>query len=89
MQLNHPFKAIGIEMCGTNQDKLFFNGASIRGEPQEASSGTIGCEIFTHVGRTFFFEWATANPGESFTLSFTNTHTAAVTPTGWLLGYLA
>jgi hypothetical protein len=87
--LNHPFKGVGMRLSGTNQDKLLYNGTVIRGTPQEASSGSVGCEIFTHPGETYFWEWDTANPGESFTLSFTNTHTAAVTPTGYLVGYLS
>lgn len=85
--LNSPFKAIGMRLSGTNQDKLLFNGCSIRGNPQEASAGSVGCEIFSNPSDTFYFEWATANPGESFALSFTNTHSAAVTPTGYLVGY--
>lgn len=85
--LNAAFKGIGLWLSGTNQDKLLFNGATIRGIPQEASSGSIGCEIFTRADQSFFWEWDTANPGESFSVSFTNTHTAAVTPTGWLIGY--
>jgi hypothetical protein len=87
--LNKSFKGIGIRLSGTNQDKLLFNGATIRGTPQEASSGSVGCEIFTHPGETYFWEWDTVSPGESFVLSFTNTHTAAVTPTGYLIGYMS
>lgn len=87
--LNRPFKGIGMRLSGLNQDKLYFNGANIRGNPQEASAGSVGCEIFTHTGENYCWEWDTANPGESFSLSFTNTHTAAVTPTGYLIGYLS
>lgn len=89
ISLNKSFKGIGMRLNGTNQDKLLFNGAVIRGTPQEASSGSIGCSLFTLPGETFFWEWDTASPGESFTLSFTNTHTAAVTPTGYLIGYMS
>ncbi|HET9930204.1 MAG TPA: hypothetical protein VFQ35_05945 [Polyangiaceae bacterium] len=87
MKLNFAFKAIGMRLSGQNQDKLLYNGATIRGRPQEANSGSTGCEIFTHAGETFFEEWDTANPNEQFSLSFTNTHTASVTPTGYLIGY--
>lgn len=89
VSLNKSFKGIGIRLSGTNQDKLLFNGATIRGTPQEASTGSIGCEIFTHPGETYFWEWDTASPGESFTLSFTNTHSAAVVPSGYLIGYMS
>lgn len=87
--LNCAFKAIGMQLFGTNQNLLLFNGATIRGKPQEASAGSIGGAAFGTTDITFFFEWDTANPGETFNLSFTNTHTATVTPTGWLIGYAA
>ncbi|HEV8246741.1 MAG TPA: hypothetical protein VGP93_13280, partial [Polyangiaceae bacterium] len=86
--LNAPFKGIGMRMSGANQSLLNFNGAVIRGRPQEGSSGSVGCGIFLQ-GETYFWEWDTANPGENFTLSFTNTHTASVTPNGYMIGYLA
>lgn len=86
--LNAPFKGIGMRMAGANQTLLFFNGAVIRGRPQEGAAGSVGCGIFLE-GETFFWEWDTANPGENFTLSFTNSHTASVTPTGYMIGYLA
>jgi len=86
--LNAPFKGIGIRMQGANQGLLYFNGAVVRGRPQEGSAGSVGCGIFLS-GETFFWEWDTANPGENFTLSFTNSHTATVTPNGYLIGYLA
>lgn len=86
--LNSPFKGVGLRMSGLNQTLLNYNGATIRGRPQEGSSGSIGCGIFLQ-GETFFWEWDTANPGENFTLSFTNTHTATVQPEGYLIGYLA
>lgn len=86
--LNAPFKGVGLRMSGLNQTLLLYNGAVIRGRPQEGSSGSVGCGIFLQ-GETFFWEWDTANPGENFTISFTNTHTAAVIPEGFLIGYLA
>lgn len=86
--LNAPFKGIGLRMGGANQDLLFFNGATVRGRPQEGASGSVGCGVFI-AGETFFWEWDTANPGEQFTLSFTNSHASAVTPAGFMLGYLA
>lgn len=86
--LNAPFKGIGMRMAGASQSLLFFNGAVIRGRPQEGSSGSVGCGIFLQ-GETFFWEWDTANPGENFTLSFTNSHASSVSPAGYLIGYLA
>lgn len=86
--LNAPFKGIGLRMAGLNQNLLFFNGAVIRGRPQEGAAGSVGCAIFV-TGETYFWEWDTANPGENFTISFTNSHTASVTPTGYMIGYLA
>jgi hypothetical protein len=86
--LNAPFKGIGMRMAGANQALLFFNGAVIRGRPQEGSSGSVGCGIFLQ-GETFFWEWDTANPGENFTVSFTNSHSGSVSPNGYLIGYLA
>jgi hypothetical protein len=86
--LNAPFKGIGMRMAGANQSLLFFNGAVIRGRPQEGSAGSVGCGIFLQ-GETFFWEWDTANPGEAFTVSFTNSHTASVAPAGYMIGYLA
>jgi hypothetical protein len=86
--LNSPFKGMGLVMEGLNVDDLLFNGATIRGKPQEGSSGSVGCNAF-QPNNTFFWEWDTANPGESFTLSFTNTNAGAVTPRGYMLGYLA
>lgn len=86
--LNAPFKGLGMRMAGADQELLFFNGATIRGRPQEGSAGSVGCGIFV-AGETFFWEWDTANPGENFALSFTNSHTASVTPAGYMIGYLA
>jgi hypothetical protein len=86
--LNGPFKGVGLRMQGANQSLLYFNGATVRGRPQEGSAGSVGCGIFLQ-GETFFWEWDTANSGESFTLSFTNTHSAAVAPNGFMIGYLA
>lgn len=86
--LNAPFKGTGLVVEGLNTDDLLYNGATIRGRPQEGSAGSVGCQAF-QPNPTFFWEWETANPGESFTLSFTNTNAAAVTPRGYLLGYLA
>lgn len=86
--VNAPFKGIGMRMRGPNVDDLNFNGAVIRGRPQEGSSGSVGCDVFAP-GETYFWEWDTANPGENFTLSFTNTNAGAVALRGYLIGYLA
>ena len=86
--LNAPFKGIGMRMAGLEMEKLLFNGAVIRGRPQEGSSGSVGCAIFA-AGETYFWEWDTANPGENFTLSFSNTDDGALTPRGYMIGYLA
>lgn len=86
--LNAPFKCIGMRVAGTNMNLLTFNGATIRGRPMEGSQGSVGCAAFEE-GETFFWEWDTVNPGESFTLSFTNTHNATLTPLGFMIGYLA
>lgn len=86
--LNAPFKGIGMRMAGPDQIDLLFNGAAIRGRPQEGSSGSIGCAIFA-LADTYFWEWDTANPGEQFTVSFTNTNAGPVTPRGYMIGYLA
>lgn len=86
--VNAPFKCIGMRVAGTNMNLLNFNGATIRGRPQEGSQGSVGCAAFEE-GETFFWEWDTVNPGEAFTLSFTNTHTGTLTPLGFMIGYLA
>ena len=86
--LNAPFKGIGMRMAGASQSLLFFNGSVIRGRPQEGSAGSVGCGLFA-ASDTYFWEWDTANPGENFTLSFTNSHTSSVAPAGYLIGYLA
>lgn len=86
--LNAPFKGTGMVVEGLNTDDLLYNGATIRGRPQEGSAGSVGCNAF-QPNNTWFWEWDTANPGETFTLSFTNTNAGAVVPRGYLLGYLA
>lgn len=86
--LNSAFKGIGMRVYGLNVTDLLFNGATIRGKPQEGSAGNVGCAAFV-AGESYFWEWDTANPGESFSLSFTNTNAAAVTLRGFLIGYLA
>lgn len=86
--LNSAFKGIGMRMAGVDVDQLLFGGATIRGVPQEASAGSVGCGAFAP-GETFFWEWATASPGEAFTLSFTNPTADAIVPRGYLIGYMA
>ena len=86
--LNAPFKSCGMVVEGLNTDDLLYNGATIRGRPQEDSAGSTGCNAF-QPNNTWFWEWDTANPGETFTLSFTNTNADAVVLRGHLLGYLA
>lgn len=86
--LNAPFKGIGMRMKGASIEDLLFNGAVIRGRPQEGSSGSVGCDVFAP-GESYFWEWDTANPGENFTLSFTNTNAGSVTLRGFMIGYLA
>lgn len=87
--LNSSFKAIGMRMSGTDVGNLVFNGATIRGRPQEASAGSVGCAIFTQPGEEFYEEWDTASPGEAFTLSFTNPTAGPITLRGYLIGYMA
>jgi hypothetical protein len=86
--VNAPFLGIGLRMSGANQNLLSYNGTIIRGRPQEGSSGSVGCGMFDQPD-FFMWQWDTVNPGENFTLSFTNTHTASVSPSGYLVGYLA
>lgn len=86
--LNAAFKGTGMVIEGLNTDDLLYNGATIRGRPQEGSAGSTGCNAF-QPNNTFYWEWDTANPGETFTLSFTNTNAAAVVPRGHLTGWLA
>ena len=87
--VNRAFKPVWLLLSGANQSLLNYNGATIRGIPQEVSAGSIGCAVFDSADTVFFWDYDTVNPGDTFQLSFTNTHVSAVVPSGALLGYAA
>lgn len=85
--VNRAFKCVWMLFGGTNQSDLDFLGATIRGIPQEVSAGAVGVGLFTTANPSYFWDWDTVNPGDTFQLTFKNNNAGAVTPKGILLGY--